>query len=80
MMLDKIKVRLAVGTFDEIMRFAILMDLSPLKVICIRFAEDPQNSGIRHMYEARQLSPEVEFELQAIWAAPSEDTHQHQFF
>lgn len=79
MMLDKIKAHLSADTFDEIMRFGISHDLTPLKLFCMRFAENSA-SGVWQMYETRQLSSEVEFELQGLWRSPPEGSQQHHFY
>jgi hypothetical protein len=75
MMLAKIKPRLKVDNFDKIMQFAVTADLSPLKLFCIKFAEG--ETAIKTMFESKQLSPEVEFELQALWKAPSDNALLH---
>lgn len=68
MLLEKIKPRLDVSNFEEIMRFAIDLDISPLKLFAVRFAEGEDR--IRHKYEKNELSAEVMFELQALWGKP----------
>jgi len=79
MMIDKIKDLLTADTFDQIMGLAISHDLSPLKIFCMRFAEQT-SSGVWELYDARQLSSEVEFELQGIWYAPPGNTQQYHFY
>merc|ERR1711862_676786 len=69
MLLEKIKPRLEVSNFDEIMCFAITLDLSPLKIFSVRFAEN--QPAIRRMYENNELSAQVAFELQALWGKPA---------
>mmetsp|Transcript_53548 Transcript_53548/g.148882 ORF Transcript_53548/g.148882 Transcript_53548/m.148882 type:complete len:289 (-) Transcript_53548:147-1013(-) len=69
-MVQKIKARIDVGTFDEIAAFAIAHDLGPLRVSCVRVAE--ASHAVRQLYDAGRLRPEVAFELQAIWPPRSE--------
>ena len=56
-MIAKIRARLHVENFDEVARFAITHDMAPLRLFCAKFAE--QEGGVRALYEAEKLSPEV---------------------
>jgi len=68
LMLDKLKPRVDAQNFDKVMRFAVGLDLSPLKLWCLKFAES--NSAVQQQYLQGLLSPEVEFELRAVWSSP----------
>lgn len=69
-MVDRIKPRVSELKFEEILRFAIREDFGPLRLHCVRFAES--SSSIRLKYDRKSFAPEVMFELQAAWNAPSE--------
>mmetsp|Transcript_150504 Transcript_150504/g.288390 ORF Transcript_150504/g.288390 Transcript_150504/m.288390 type:complete len:265 (-) Transcript_150504:128-922(-) len=64
---ERIKERVDCNTFDEVMCFAISLDVGPLKMFCIRYAE--KREAIRIEYDRCSLSPPVMFELQALWEA-----------
>lgn len=51
--------------FDRIMKFAVEHDISPLKLSCLRFAEN--SDTVKEKFDSRALDPEVDFELLAIW-------------
>lgn len=69
LMLDKLKALVTAQNFNSVMRSAVALDLSPLKLHCVRFAES--SSDIQRQYQAGSLSPEVEFELRALWDTPT---------
>lgn len=73
-MVDRIKPRVSEMTFEEILRFAIREDFGPLRLHCVRFAEG--SPTIRLKYDRKSYAPEVLFELQATWNAPSEPRGQ----
>lgn len=68
MVIEKLKPRITAANFDEVMCFAVAVDVSPLKMFCLKFAES--DLSIKHRFENNELSPEVEFELQALWGKP----------
>lgn len=76
MMLHKIKQRLTIHNFNKVMSFAVSIDLSPLKLFCIRFAEEQPE--VRRMFQQSELNPEVEFELLALWSRPGSGTQDSQ--
>lgn len=58
--------RLDATSFEQILATAILLDIAPLRMRCLRFAES--NAAIRTRYDKGAFSePAVSFELQAIW-------------
>jgi len=67
-MLDKIKEALDQENFGEVFSCAIALDWSPLKVCCVRFAEGSQH--VWDQFQKGALSPEVMYELQAVWQMP----------
>lgn len=69
-MVDRIKPRVSELTFEEVLRFAIREDFGPLRLHCVRFAES--SPSVRIKYDRKSFAPEVLFELQATWNAPSE--------
>eukprot|EP00929_Paragymnodinium_shiwhaense_P090467 TRINITY_DN50661_c0_g1_i1.p1 TRINITY_DN50661_c0_g1~~TRINITY_DN50661_c0_g1_i1.p1 ORF type:complete len:256 (-),score=27.78 TRINITY_DN50661_c0_g1_i1:232-945(-) len=52
-------------SFDDVMLSAIKLDISPLKMACLKFAE--KSSVIRGKFYEKRLSDPVLFELCAIW-------------
>lgn len=67
-MVDMLKDRIDISNFDRVTRFSISLDMAPLKLFCLRFAED--HLEVRQQFQQGSLSPEVEFELQALWVTP----------
>jgi len=63
------KVMKDVSTFQEIATAAISSDLSTLRMAFLENAKDFVE--LRKEYDADKLRPEVAYELQAIWPAPS---------
>ena len=61
----KISSRLCSKNFNEIASFAISRDIVPLRLKCLRVAEDDRE--VFEMFNQHMLSPEVMFELKAIW-------------
>jgi len=69
--------RLSAQTFEQILSTAILLDISPLRMRCLRFAESC--SEIRSRYEDGSITePLVAFELQAVW--PQRETKRRRVF
>eukprot|EP00434_Breviolum_minutum_P032028 symbB.v1.2.028324.t1/scaffold2993.1/size65754/3 len=69
--------RLNTQTFEQILERAILLDISPLRMRCLRFAESC--SAIRSRYEDGSFTePLVSLELQAIW--PHRETKRRRVF
>lgn len=61
--------RLNAGSFEQILATAIHLDIAPLRLRCLRFAEG--SPAIHARYEAGGVvEPLVSFELQAIWPRP----------
>jgi len=69
MMIEKIKPRLAVDNFDDMMKFAVAIDVLPLRVHCAKYAEG--SDQVRQMLMGGKLSAEVEFELQGLLGFPT---------
>jgi len=67
-MLDKIKSRVNIRTFEEVAGAATKHNISPLLQCCLKFAE--KNREIRSRFEEGALKPEVAWELRAIWGPP----------
>jgi len=67
-LVDKLAARLDASNFDEITCFAISIDMAPLRLKCLRFAE--ANPHIKKKFEQGSLQPEVMFELKAVWPSP----------
>lgn len=58
--------RLDTSSFEQILSTAILLDISPLRMRCLRFAES--SGAVRERYESQAFTDAaVNFELQAIW-------------
>jgi len=58
--------RLSASSFEQILAMAIHLDISPLRLRCLRFAES--SSQVRERYDSGSIrEPTVAFELQAIW-------------
>jgi len=58
--------RLNAENFEQILATAVHLDIAPLRMRCLRFAE--ASNAIRSRYEAGAVAePSVAFELQAIW-------------
>lgn len=69
--------RLNTQTFEQILERAILLDISPLRMRCLRFADSC--SAIRSRYEDGSFTePLVSLELQAIW--PHRETKRRRVF
>ncbi|CAE7372349.1 Pla2g12a [Symbiodinium natans] len=69
--------RLTAQTFEQILSTAILLDISPLRMRCLRFAETC--SEIRSRYDGGNITePLVSFELQAVW--PQRETKRRRVF
>lgn len=66
--LDYIRIRLTHANFEKVMQRAIAIDMSPLKLMCLKHAE--RNSKIRQVFDKGAFCPEVMFELQALWSPP----------
>ena len=66
--MESVKSRLCADNFDEVMKHAVAMDLSPLKLFCMDFAK--RTKSIKRKFQKSELSPESQFELQALWPAP----------
>lgn len=66
--LDYIRIRLTQGNFEKVMQRAIAIDMSPLKLMCLKHAE--RNGKIKQAFDRGELSPEVMFELHALWTPP----------
>lgn len=64
-MLELIKPRVNIFTFNEIACLAIAQDMARLRLYCIKYAEDSRD--IRKLFDNRALCPEVLFELESIW-------------
>lgn len=69
--------RLNTSSFEQILSTAIHLDMSPLRMRCLRFAEN--SSVIRARYEAGAVTdPLVTFELEAIW--PQRESKRRRIF
>jgi len=69
--------RLNTTSFEQILATAIHLDIAPLRLRCLRFAEN--NAAIRARYESNSVTePLVAFELQAIW--PRRETKRRRVF
>jgi len=66
---DKLKQRLEIDTFNEITSCAIRKDIGPLRLHCLLFAKEHE-AAIRRVMDQGSLSPEVVYELGAIWNCP----------
>lgn len=68
--------RLSAGTFEPILDMAIQLDIAPLRLHCLRFAESCPT--VRSRYEAEQFEQNVMVELHAIW--PRQERKRRRFF
>eukprot|EP00931_Biecheleriopsis_adriatica_P119756 TRINITY_DN94950_c0_g1_i1.p1 TRINITY_DN94950_c0_g1~~TRINITY_DN94950_c0_g1_i1.p1 ORF type:complete len:374 (-),score=80.02 TRINITY_DN94950_c0_g1_i1:39-1160(-) len=69
--------RLNTSSFEQILATAIHLDISPLRLRCLRFAEG--SSVVRARYESGGITePLVAFELQAIW--PQRESKRRRIF
>lgn len=59
----------SVSVFEQIMAGAIQLDIGPLRMAALQKAKT--FTGLKRRYDAKQLRPEVQFELEAIWPTPS---------
>jgi len=66
-LVEKLKDKLSARTFNEIARFAIARDIAPLRMRCLAFAQT--SDDVLGDYREGKLSPEVAFELQAVFPA-----------
>jgi hypothetical protein len=65
---EAVQTRLEDRTFEQILATAIQLDISPLRLQCIRFAEN--SAKVRAMYDAGDFAQPHITELQAIWPPP----------
>jgi len=77
---DKIGARLEldISNFNKIFSFAINQDISPLRMRCLCLAE--RDARVHTKFAASEFSPEVMFELQAIWEPAKPATRKRRFF
>merc|ERR1712050_736031 len=66
MMLPKVKARVKAENFNEVCGCAIAHDIAPLRFFCVLFAKENEQD-IKRLWSSGALSPEVVFELNAIW-------------
>lgn len=65
--------------FEAALSFAIKVDLTPLRLYCLRLAEDAEwPSPVRQQFEAQKFTPEVQFELLSIWGQPPPQKRKRQ--
>merc|ERR1712232_716653 len=72
LMLERLKALLTDSNFEDVMQFAINLDIAPLRFYCVKYAE--KSNAIEKKYQNKKFAPEVLFELMAIW--PAEPTAQ----
>mmetsp|Transcript_96151 Transcript_96151/g.206290 ORF Transcript_96151/g.206290 Transcript_96151/m.206290 type:complete len:357 (-) Transcript_96151:84-1154(-) len=66
--LQKAAVDKNVGVFEEVLAVAIKMSLGAVRTAAVQVAK--KSKAIWKRYDARSLRPEVQLELQAVWAPP----------
>lgn len=67
-LVEAVQGRVGFDTFDAILKAAIKIDLTPLRLFCVQYAKE-QKHGVRELYDSRALSPEVRAELIGIWGS-----------
>lgn len=65
--IERLKASINIKHFDEVMRFAIKLDMAPIRMAGLLFARDSQK--LKDLFDQKKFSPQVQFELQAIWPA-----------
>ena len=66
--MEHIRSKLSDSNFDMVLKQAVTLDISRLKLTCMDYAKS--SAEIKRKFDTSKLSPEVSFELQAIWPMP----------
>jgi len=65
--IERLKACINMKNFDNIMVLAIKLDLAPIRMAGLLYAQ--RNDSVRASFDQEKWSPQVQFELQAIWSA-----------